>query len=336
MPHSTLVSFLCRLYGVLLYAYPRPFRQEYGGEMRRLFRDRCRDLARTAPRAELLRFALRSATDWCRTTIQEQAAHAPLAAAGLARAIWTTGRRRIPRGPIAEWSCALLLYLFVSTTLVQAYVVPTGSMEGTLKIGDHILVDRFTYGDPGLAGRTVLPYRDVRRGDIVAFLYPEDPRQTWVKRVIGLPGDRIHLDNKQVIRNGRRLIEPYTQHIDQATDPYRDNFPSGHPYSLTARGEEMLAHHVVNGELVVPPEALFMMGDNRENSLDSRYIGFVPRANIVGEPLFVYWSYDAPTDDLQQWTVHHFVDLAQHFFSRTRWERTFQRPRHQDATEAKP
>jgi signal peptidase I len=219
---------------------------------------------------------------------------------------------------------------------VQAYVVPTGSMEGSLKIGDHILVDRLTYSDPGALGRGVLPYRDIERGDIAAFLYPENPTQTYVKRIMGLPGDRIRFENKRLIRNGRALTEPYIHHADDFLDPYRDSFPTAPDASTTPRGRDMFAQHVVNGEVVVPPGMLFALGDNRDNSADSRYWGFVPRENVVGKPLLVYWSYDAPTADLQEWTLHHVVDVALHFFSKTRWERTFLVPRRQQPAEARP
>ena len=128
------------------------------------------------------------------------------------RNVFTTGRRPGPRGFVAEWTLTLLLVFFGTTTLVQAYVIPTGSMEGNLLIGDHMLVDRLAYSDPGILGKRTLPYRSVQRGDIIAFRYPLDPAQAYVKRVIGIPGDRIHLENRQVIRNGRRLIELHTAH----------------------------------------------------------------------------------------------------------------------------
>ena len=235
---------------------------------------------------------------------------------------------------VTEWAVTILIYLFATTKLVQAYVIPTGSMEGNLLVGDHILVDRVVFADPGLFGRHVLPYREVERGDIVAFLYPEDIRQTYVKRVIGLPGDRIRLENGQVIRNGRRLVEPYTQHIAPHPDPYRDNFPISPEVFTTPRGRDMFEHHVRNGEVMVPSGMLFALGDNRDNSADSRYWGFVPRGYVVGKPLLVYWSYDAPTADLQEWTVDHVIDVAQHFLTRTRWKRTLFVPRSQRAGEA--
>jgi signal peptidase I len=207
-------------------------------------------------------------------------------------------------------------------------------MEGTLRVGDHMLVDRVTYAQPGPFGARLLPYREIARGDIVAFTYPEDTRMTYVKRVIGLPGDRIRLDRQQVIRNGHRLTEPYTQHIAAYLDPYRDNFPLAPEAYTSPRGRDMFEHHVFNGEVVVPPDMLFMLGDNRDNSLDSRYWGFVPRSYVVGKPLFVYWSYDAPTSELTEWTLGHVLAVAGHFFTKTRWERTLLVPRSQAAQEA--
>jgi len=313
---------LCRIYSLLLYAYPRDFRRAYGRDMQQVFRDRCREVARAAGWHPILRFAAHVTHDLVTTTVRERAA-----------SIWSAARKSPRRGFISEWSVTILMYLFAATTMVQAYVVPTGSMEGTIRIGDHMLVDRVGYANPGPVGRHILPYREVRRGDLVVFRYPEDIRQSYVKRVIGLPGDRIRLENKQVIRNGSHLVEPYTQHITSYIDVYRDDFPRAPDPYTTPRGRDMLAHHVENGEVVVPPDALFVLGDNRDNSADSRYWGFVPRSYVIGEPLLVYWSYDAPTADLEEWSVDHLVDVAEHFFTRTRWERTLLVPRSQPAQE---
>jgi len=321
-PQPDLIGNLCRIYSVFLYAYPRDFRRQYGHDMQQVFRDRCRDLLRTPGCWRLIRFAIHLAWDWLATAVRESAA-----------AIWSAGRKQTPRGFVTEWAATICMYLFATTTLLQAYVVPTGSMEGSLLVGDHIMVDRVAYADPGPLGRHFMPYRELKRGDIVAFLYPEDIRQTYVKRLMGLPGDRIRLDRGVVIRNGRRLIEPYTQHIAPFRDPYRDNFPLAPDVNTTPRGRDMFECHVVNSEVVVPPDMLFMMGDNRDNSADSRTWGFVPRSYVVGKPLFVYWSYDAPTEDLKEWTFAHVVDLAGHFFTKTRWERTLLVPRSQAAEE---
>ena len=339
MPESALMRWLCRVYVVMLYAYPREFRLQFGGEMQQVFRDRCRHVVRTPGRLRWLRFALRSAADWLSTTVQERSLslrqltlrESCRQAARAVRFVWSAGRRNPPRGFVAEWAMTLVVFLFATTTLVQAYVVPTGSMEGTLRVGDHMLVDRMAYSNPGQWGARLLPYRDVARGDIVAFHYPEDVRQTYVKRVIGLPGDSIRLVEKQVVRNGVRLREPYTQHIDPMLDPYRDNFPTAPQLNTTPRGWDMFRHHVRDGAVLVPPGMLFVMGDNRENSADSRYWGFVPRDYVVGKPLFVYWSYDAPTADLENWSLGHVADVLQHFFTKTRWRRTLLVPRSQQA-----
>jgi len=311
-----------RIYSLMLYAYPRDFRREYGKEIERACRDCCRAAAQRRGWRPVPGLAAHLMADWFTTTVREGGA-----------ALWLSLRQIHGWGFIREWAVTILLYLFVTATMVQAYVVPTGSMEGTIRVGDHMLVDRVSYANPGLVGRHILPYREVRRGDLVVFRYPEDIRQNYVKRVIGLPGDRIRLENKQVIRNGSRLVEPYTQHITSYIDVYRDDFPQPPEVYTTPRGRDMLARHVENGEVVVPADALFVLGDNRDNSADSRYWGFVPRSYVIGEPLLVYWSYDAPTADLEEWSVDHLVDVAEHFFTRTRWERTLLVPRSQAARE---
>jgi signal peptidase I len=131
--------------------------------------------------------------------------------------------------------------------------------------------------------------------------------------------------NKQVFLNGQPLEEPYKYHKSDLIDSYRDNFPGEPNLRIYEPAQEMLEHHVVNGEVVVPPNGYFAMGDNRDSSLDSRYWGFVPRENIIGKPLIVYWSYDAPTEDLNDTSIswRHMVDLAKNFFTKTRWRRSF-------------
>jgi len=223
---------------------------------------------------------------------------------------------------IHEWSLNILILLFGTTTLVQAFIVPTGSMESTVLIGDHLLVDKLSYAPADSITKHLLPYTEPKRGDVIVFRYPMDIRQNFVKRVIGVPGDHIRVVDKVVYVNGKALTEPYTQHIDPRVEPYRDNFPS-QPYGPVAdRAQEMLANHVQNNELVVPPENYFAMGDNRENSLDSRYWGFVPRENIIGKPLVIFWSYDAPTEEWAGDSGSHYLDLAKNFFTKTRWNRT--------------
>ena len=239
------------------------------------------------------------------------------------------GKTEPARNSVAEWAVTILLLLFGTTTLVQAFVIPTGSMEDTLRIGDHLLVDKLAYAPPGPISRYLLPYEEPKHGDIIVFRYPVDIASTFVKRVIGVPGDHLKMINRIVYRNGVRLNEPYTYH-KLPYEPSRDNFP-GDP-SIFADGmqaqlqREMLDNHVKDGEIIVPPKMYFAMGDNRDNSLDSRYWGFVPRENIIGKPLIIYWSYKASTEDLTGSSVGsmvtHFIDLGEHFFSRTRWDRT--------------
>ncbi len=251
------------------------------------------------------------------------------------RQIWTEGRRERPRGFLADWSLTFLVITFGTTSLLHAFVVPSGSMESTILVGDHVLVDRLAYASEQPSA--ILPYRPVERGDIIVFLYPEDPRTFYVKRVIGLPGDRLHLENGQVIRNGKRLVEPYTQFVPRPPDTFRDSFPAGaEAASVSPRGLDMLTHHVKNGELVVPEGMYFAMGDNRNNSSDSRYWGLVPRKNIVGKPALVYWSYDAGENYPTDWELKHLADLAMNFFTKTRWERTFSVPKSMAAQEVAP
>ena len=224
---------------------------------------------------------------------------------------------------VADWSAQIAILLFATSTLAQPFVIPSASMEGTLMTGDHVIVDKLIYSPPGGLTSKLLPYREPRHGDIIVFRYPLDLKQNYVKRVIGIPGDRIHLENGAVVRNGVKLTENYVQHIAALPNVYRDNFPRSPDGGLPPETVAMLQHHVENGELIVPPGQYFAMGDNRDNSADSRYWGFVPRENIVGTPLIVFWSYDAPTDELLDFKVSHFVDLGLHFFSKTRWSRTF-------------
>jgi signal peptidase I len=230
------------------------------------------------------------------------------------------------RNGLAEWAATLTVVVFAFLLLVQPMVIPTGSMEDTLLIGDHLLVDKLAYAPPGPISLHLLPYEAVKRGDIIVFRYPIDIKQTFVKRVIGIPGDRIRVVNKQVYLNGKPLTEPYKVNKTSYFDSYRDNFPGEPNVRLPEPALNMLEHNVRNGDLVVPPACYFAMGDNRDNSLDSRYWGFVPRANIIGKPLLVWWSYDAPTEQLADpnlISIDHLVDMSKHFFSKTRWNRTF-------------
>lgn len=247
------------------------------------------------------------------------------------KAIKTTPLPPPKRNSFAEWAATILLLLFGTTTLAQAFVIPTGSMEDTLLVGDHLLVDKLAYSPSGSLSKYLLPYQNPKHGDIFVFRYPADINLTLVKRVIGVPGDRLKIEHGVVYRNGIRLNEPYVYH-KYAYDPMLDNFPD--PCCRPVKEElarqaqqQMLERNVVNGEVVLPRGMYFAMGDNRDDSSDSRYWGFVPRENIIGKPFLIYWSYRASTEDLVGDSagsmLTHFVDLGEHFFTRTRWERTF-------------
>jgi len=196
------------------------------------------------------------------------------------RALVSAGSRRSFAAPWIALT-ALTLALGVTFLLVRPYVIPTGAMEDTILIGDHLLVPRFGTHIPS-------------RGDIVVFPYPVDRTQTFVKLLIGMPADRIRIVNKEVYLNGRKLTEPYAYHKTGYIDSYRDNFPSDPNVRVDQRATMMLREHVENGEVVVPPNSYFVMGDNRDNSLDSRYWGFIPADELIGEPWIIYWSVDSP------------------------------------------
>ncbi len=188
----------------------------------------------------------------------------------------------------------VILAIFGTTFVLQAFKIPTGSMENTLLIGDHLLVNKFIFAPQGGFLARLLPYRELRRGDVVVFKFPpsdeqSEPGEHFVKRVIGLPGDHIRIFHRQVFVNGQALYEPYVRH-DCFPDELRpgDDFPPPDAEYLrgatTAWSAEM-ASSVRNGEIVVPPGKYFVMGDNREQSWDSRFWGFVPRSVVSGRPL---------------------------------------------------
>ena len=230
-----------------------------------------------------------------------------------------------PRGFIADWAVTIIFLLFGITAIAQPFVIPSPSMEDTLLTGDHVLVDKMIYAPAGSVTRHLLPYEPVHRGDIIVFRYPIDITQNYVKRCMGVPGDHIRIVNKDVYLNGKKLVEPYAIHRTSYILPYRDNFPSQPDMQVYPPAIQMLQQNVVNGEVVVPQGHYFAMGDNRDNSLDSRYWGFVPQENIVGTPFFIWWSYEASTEELASGNIDlgHIVDIVLHFFSKTRWNRTF-------------
>jgi signal peptidase I len=242
------------------------------------------------------------------------------------RTRWKEVTGEVHRGFIAEWTVTIVLLLFATTTLVQAFVIPSASMENTMLIGDHVLVDKLAFSPPGKVTGKLLPYRDVRRGDIIVFRYPLNIKEDYVKRAIGIPGDRVKLVDKKLMLNGHFPEEPYVIHRSNYPNLYRDNFPKyANEEALPPRAAGMVRDHVRDGELIVPPGYVFAMGDNRDDSADSRYWGLVPRENIVGTPLIIYWSYEATTAALTNPNIgiDHIIDIVTNFFSKTRWRRTF-------------
>jgi signal peptidase I len=192
---------------------------------------------------------------------------------------------------IQSLATTVVIAIFVITFLVQAFQIPSESMEQTLLIGDYLLVDKVHFGNGGHWGE-VLPYSDIHRGDIIVFRYPVHPDQHFVKRVVAVPGDRIRLINKRVYVNGQQVQESYAVHGSVEQDIYRDEFPQldlPSP-SLNSHWWVEMRQLVSGGELLVPPGRYFVLGDNRDFSLDSRYWGFVPRENIIGRPLVIYLS----------------------------------------------
>jgi signal peptidase I len=220
----------------------------------------------------------------------------------------------------------LVIAVFIITFAVQAFQIPSESMEKTLLIGDYLLVDKLHFGGNHDSGKFI-PYHHVQRGDIVVFHYPVNPSQHFVKRVIGLPKDRIRLVNKQVWVNGAPLQENYVQFLNRPSDVFRDNFPRLDFLSagIDPRWYLELRDHVDRGELVVPDGKYFVMGDNRDDSLDSRYWGFVPEGNIVGRPLLIYWSVRDSQGEQPSASdkIGHSLYMLTHLFHVTRWDRTF-------------
>jgi signal peptidase I len=208
---------------------------------------------------------------------------------------------------------AVILALFVRTWVVQAFKIPTGSMENNLLIGDHLLVNKFVFGPTtGAFERGVLPMREPRRGDVLVFKYPDEPDRDFIKRVIGLPGETLELRAKKIYINGRPLDEPYVHFLEPAHD-----------------AQEITSFDVREryGPVTVPEGQYFVMGDNRDNSQDSRYWGFLPRSYIKGRALMIYWSYESGREDYLDEGVgasaKRLFSVVTHFFTKTRWERLF-------------
>ena len=228
----------------------------------------------------------------------------------------------------------VILALFGTTFIVQAFKIPTPSMEDNLLVGDHLLVNKFVFGARGSILDAVLPFKTIDRGDVIVFKYPKDLTKHYVKRAIGLPGDHVKIVDKQVFVNGAALEEPYKIHKSSPgsyADPFRDYFPpKPHPgrfYRSVDDDPYWYETFVTDSEIIIPPGQYFAMGDNRDNSADSRYWGFVPRELIVGKGLIIYWSYETDSDEYRRTEVgdrvQQITDLATNFFTKTRWSRTF-------------
>jgi len=230
----------------------------------------------------------------------------------------------------------VILAIFGTTFVVQAFKIPTGSMENTLLIGDHLLVNKFAFAYHGYTLARFLPYRDVRHGDVLVFKFPgpaeeqSEPGEHFVKRVIGLPGDRIRIFHRQVSVNGQPLTEPFVYHAWPDMERSGDDFPppdSEYLQGSTALWTADMPNHIdKEGELVVPPGHYFAMGDNREQSWDSRFWGFVPQELISGRPLLIYWSYETSRDEYMHTSGSDWISqtfsIIFHFPTRTRWRRT--------------
>ena len=250
-------------------------------------------------------------------------------------------RKHPPRGSttndrvwreVVSWFWVILAFLLIEGTLVQARVIPSGSMENTVLVGDHLIVSRFGY-DAGIPfTRWHVPlWRNPKRQQIIVFRapLPEEGNPDFIKRCIGVPGDRIKIVAGQVYVDDVPLKEPYAIHYPDALSGPVENYPPSdidEMGGLTTEWEQDFSKHVVNGEIVVPPNDYFMMGDNRDNSRDSRFWGFVPRANIIGTPLFIYMSIDAPEDVWQPGNaIERFETYASVLIhpTRVRWKRLF-------------
>ena len=235
---------------------------------------------------------------------------------------------------IAEYLESLLvtviLALFGTSFVVQAFKIPSPSMEKTLLVGDHLLVNKFIFGGRGQWYDKFMPYRELQRGDIIVFKFPYQDHPHFVKRVIGLPGDHLKVVDQQVYINGKPLNEPYVVHDPTfGNDPLNYSFPPvGNQIFLSPVQPEWaheLSKYVVGDEIVVPAGKYFAMGDNRDHSLDSRYWGFVDRDAIMGRPFLIYWSIEANTSDYGESSFGQRIvgifDTLLHLPARTRWSR---------------
>ena len=218
---------------------------------------------------------------------------------------------------------AIVIVLFVVTFVMQAFQIPSASMEKTLMVGDYIMVDKVHYGNGG-RWQHLLPYRDIQRGDIIVFRYPVNPSQHFVKRVIALPGDHLRMENKVVWVNGHQLTEHYAVYDSES----HSRFPPGLSYEQISGNWTVQLQSVVQGnEVIVPENSYFVLGDNRDDSSDSRSWGFVPRENVVGRPWLIYFSVAATpggmeTAEAADGKLRGLIFTVRHLWEYVRWDRT--------------
>jgi len=274
---------------------------------------------------------LRASTDTSSEIPAEISPDAPVISSGVPvpspqhRVVTTFGADLI--GSLQSLMGTVVIAIFVITFIVQAFQIPSESMENTLLVGDYLLVNKLCYGGEHGFGSLVMPYQKIARGDIIVFHYPVDPQQHFVKRVIGLPGDRLRMMSKKVLINGKQLDEPYVRFLEPRNNLFRDDFPRVDIAAPRLEGDWWLAMQklVVDGQLIIPEGHYFVMGDNRDNSDDSRYWGFVPQENIIGRPLVIYWSvkdWDRNPSATVMGRVYHAAYAITHIFQLTRWNRT--------------
>ena len=222
-------------------------------------------------------------------------------------------KKSVAREYLESVVVAIILALFIRTFVVQAFKIPTGSMETNLLIGDHLLVNKEVYSPSfGSLENRILPKKPIRRGDVVVLKFPEDPTRDFIKRVIGLPGEMVEIRDKTVYVDGRPLDEPYAHFSDA---PLRREDPE---YGLRPEGPRP-----GYGPVTVPAGQLFVLGDNRDNSRDSRYWGFLPIDQVKGRALIVYWSYEASREEYHRTDVVDWVRDTFAAFGKTRWSRFF-------------
>lgn len=234
-------------------------------------------------------------------------------------------------GTLQSLAATIVIAVFLITFAVQAFQIPSESMEKTLLIGDYLLVDKAHYAKSGLFG-WLLPYRPIKRQDIVVFRYPVNPQQHFVKRVIGIPGDHVRLINKHVYVNGVQQPEEYASFNWGMHDRFRDEFPNGGFFTdrIASKWFIQAQKLVQDGQIIIPEGSYFVLGDNRDDSYDSRYWGLVPAESVVGRPLIIYWSMDqAPSEAAEVTGSGKLSTLAYsaiQSFKSLRWNRMFRIP----------